>query len=326
MKAMRYHRYGGAEVLQLEDVPMPEPGPGQVRLAVRAASVNPYEFHFLRGDPLFMRLITGLRRPKEPGIGKDVAGVVDAVGSGVTDFAPGDEVFGSGDGSYAEFCLAPVAKLAHKPASLSFEEAAALPMAGYTGLQALDQAGVGAGAPPGKRVLVNGASGGIGHLVVQMAKAMGAHVTATCKTANVAWVKELGADRVIDYAKASLLDGPDDHDAIIDMVVNHPLRALVGKLAPGGTYAWVGAAKMGKVLGPLPKLARLQLMRTKDRRAIVVNAKALRSDLERMAAWADAGQLRPTIEQVLGLEQAGEGIVHVERGHSKGKTVIQVAT
>ncbi len=318
MQAIQYSRYGGGEALQLVDVPAPEPGPGEVRLRVRAAAVNPYDFHFMRGEPLFMRLIIGLRRPRKRGIGRDAAGVVDAVGPGVTEFSIGDEVYGAATGAFAEEAIGVVHELIRKPARLSWAEAAAIPMAAITGLQALDRGRVAAGS----RVLINGASGGIGHFTVQMAKAMGAHVTAVCKTSNVDWVRALGADEVMDYTQISITDLPPRFDCIIDTVANHSVSACGRLLTPGGTYVWLGSAQMGRVFGPL---GRALLMTVAGRRYQVVNARGTRDDMERLNGFIEAGQLQPVIEHTFPLARVGEAIAHVEAGHTRGKTVIQVA-
>ncbi len=318
MKAIRYTCYGGPEKLSLETIEVPAPGPAEVRLRVRAAAVNPYDFHFMRGEPLFMRLFIGLRRPRRSGLGRDVAGVVDAVGPGVTQFTIGDEVYGAATGAFAEQAIGRVDELIGKPAQLCWEEAAAIPMAAFTGLQGLDRGRVGAGS----RVLVNGASGGIGHFTVQMAKAMGAHVTAVCKTSNVDWVRGLGADEVVDYTRTSITDLPARFDCIIDTVANHSVSACGRLLAPGGTYVWLGSARMGRILGPL---GRTLVMTVAGRRYQVVNAKRTRDDMERLNAFVAAGQLRIVIEHTFPLEQAGQAIAHVEAGHTKGKTVIQVS-
>src|SRR4051794_27298790 len=202
MHALRFTRYGApADVLRLEHVDIPEPGEGEVRVRVRAASVNPVEWHLVRGDPLLIRLLAGLRAPKDPALGGDFAGVVDALGPGVTGLAAGDEVFGSALGSLAEYACAKAERVARKPTVMSFEEAAAIPVAGVTALQAVRDH---AQTEAGQRVLIIGAAGGVGSFAVQIAKALGAEVTGVCSTANLEFVRGLGADHVVDYTREEL--------------------------------------------------------------------------------------------------------------------------
>ncbi len=319
MRAIVYDRYGGPDVLRIEDVPVEAPGQGQVRLRVRAASVNPYDFHFLRGEPWFMRAMTGLARPRLPRLGRDVAGEVVAVGPGVTDLAVGDEVFGAGYGTFAEECLATATQLVPKPAALSFDAGAALAMVGTTALQGLEAGGL----ARGKRVLIVGASGGIGHVAVQIARAHGATVTAACRASNAAWVKGLGASRVVDHTTPAFAEsGP--YDLILDMVANHPAGTMTSMLAENGTYVVIGWATMGKVLGPMPQVIGLRMRRPRGRRRIaVVETDYTRETLSALAALAGKGDLAVRIEHVGGLEDVGAAIARVVDGRSKGKTVIR---
>lgn len=317
MQAIRYERYGGPEVLQLQEVDVSEPGPGEVRMRVHAASVNPYDFHFMRGEPLFMRLFTGFSKPRKHGLGSDVAGVIDAVGEGVTLFKVGDEVYGAADGAFAESALGKESELSMKPSSLDWNEAAALPMAAITALQGIERAGVG----PGSRVLVNGASGGVGHIVVQMAKAMGAHVTAVCKASNSDWVKDIGADRSFDYQEKPVVDSGSIFDAIIDTVSNHSLAEFKQIMAPGAIYVWLGSAKMGRIMGPLGHIFRIAISGPQFQ---MVNAKRTREVMDQINQFVDLELLRPRIEHTFPLAAIGTALSHVEAGHTKGKTVVQI--
>lgn len=231
MKAVTQGKYGSAKVMELRDIDKPQIAEDEVLLRVRAAGVNPADWAIMSGLPYVARPIYGLRKPKNAVRGTDVAGTVEAVGSGVTRFQPGDEVFGSAKGSYAEYAAASEEELALKPANLTFERAAAVPMAGLVALQALRKGNVGAG----HKVLINGASGGIGTFAVQIAKSLGAHVTAVCSTRNVELMRSLGADEVIDYSQTDFTQGGRKYDFILDNVSNHSLSSLRRVLSPTGT-------------------------------------------------------------------------------------------
>ncbi len=235
MKAIVQHEYGSPDTLRLEDVDRPDAGPGQVLVQVRAASVNAADWHVMRGDPKLARLQLGVRRPKAPVRGRDFAGEVAEAGAGVTHVGPGDEVFGEtgmADGAFAEYVRAPAGQVAPKPAGLTFEQAAALPLAGCTALQALRDV---AHVQPGQRLLVNGASGGVGTFAVQIGKALGAHVTAVCSTRNVELVRSLGAEDVVDYTAEDVVSARQPFDVILDLVGNRSLRELRGVLTERGT-------------------------------------------------------------------------------------------
>jgi NADPH:quinone reductase-like Zn-dependent oxidoreductase len=253
MKAIRYDRYGGPEVIELRDVDPPTVGDRDVLVRVRAASVNPLDFHFLRGTPYLLRLMAGLTRPKETGLGADFAGDVEAVGRAVTAFQPGDEVFGRTRGTFAEYVSLPEdGVVLTKPAGLSAEQAAAVPIAGFTALQGLRDKGH---LQSGQAVLVNGAAGGVGTFAVQLAKAYGAEVTGVCSTRNVDLVTSLGADRVIDYTTEDFTRSGRRHDIVLDMIGNRSLRELRRVLTPKGVLVGVGAAEMGDWVGPLASMA-----------------------------------------------------------------------
>ena len=237
MKAIVYHNYGSAEVLKLEEIEKPAPGEKEVLISVRAAAVNPLDWHYIRGTPGFIRLIIGLGKPKSPRLGVDVAGHVQAVGAQANQFKPGDEVYGTCRGAFAEYACAPESTLALKPASVTFEQAAAVPIAALTALQSLrDKAGIQAG----QKLLINGAAGGVGTFAVQMAKWLGAEVTGVCSARNAELVRSLGADRAIDYTREDFTRGAQRYDAILECVGNHSFSACRRVLNPKGIYVGVG--------------------------------------------------------------------------------------
>ncbi|MDN4474157.1 NAD(P)-dependent alcohol dehydrogenase [Demequina zhanjiangensis] len=324
MKAVRYDRYGGPEIMSLADLPLPEPGEGQVRLRNRAASLNPYDWHLYRADPALVRTFAGWRSPGEKVLGADVAGVVDAVGPGVTELSVGDAVYGEiGFGACAEYTLARPRNLALKPHTLSFTEAAAVPMGALTSLQGLEAAGV----PQGGRVLVIGASGGVGHMGLQLARVLGAsRVVAVCSGRNAGWVSELGADRVIDYTRESVEDCGEQFDVILDLVSTSTLRTLAPLLDPDGAYLPLGGLGGGRLLGPLGGMLRAQVTAPFVRRRLVrLTAKALGSDLARIAAWIDEGKVRPHLDSVFPLEAHRDALELLESTHAAGKVVIEIA-
>jgi NADPH:quinone reductase-like Zn-dependent oxidoreductase len=253
MTAIRYTEYGTSEVLRVESVPRPEPGDDQVLIEVHAAAVNPLDWHYMRGTPYVMRLDTGIGAPKDPKVGVDVAGRVRAVGSSVTRFKPGDEVFGSGPGAFAEFVLASENRIVHKPPALTFAQAAAVPVAAVTALQGLRDKGR---LQRGEHVLINGASGGVGTFAIQIAKAMGTQVTAVCSGRNVAMVRALGADHVIDYTRADFTRGRQRYDVVLDLVGNRSLFDVRRVLEPDGRHVLIGGGGPddGRWLGPVTKM------------------------------------------------------------------------
>ena len=248
MQAIVYHRYGKPDVLECTEIDKPLPSAGEVLIQVRAASVNPYDWHFLRGTPAFIRLFTGLRRPKSPRLGADVAGVVAAVGVNVTRLRPGDAVFGVCKGAFAEFACAKETEVAVKPENLSFEQAAAVPIAGITALQGLRDNGR---VKTGQTVLINGAAGGVGALAVQIAKWLGAEVTGICSTRNVDLVESLGADSAIDYTRQDFTRSGNRYDVIFDLVGNHSLSAIRRALRPRGIFVGCGGGGPDKPSGEL---------------------------------------------------------------------------
>src|SRR3954453_7509467 len=326
MNAISPEGYGPPEKLQPRQVPVPAPGTGEVLIRVRAASVNPLDWHHVRGEPFVLRAMTGMRRPKQPGLGADAAGVVDSVGEGVTDLRPGDEGFGIAHGAFAEYAVGDQTKLALKPAHLTFEQAAALPIAGTTALQALSEHG---GVEGGNRGLILGAAGGVGTFAVQLAKAMGAEVTAVCGTGGVALVESLGAVRVIDYTKEPVTETTERYDVVFQVSGDYGLRELGRLVVPGGTLVIVGSG-VGRdsrfsIFGPLWRLALAQVVaRVQRRRIVTFVAKTRTASLQTLAEHTAAGTVTPLLERTYPLAQAGEALTHIENGHAHGKTVLTI--
>jgi NADPH:quinone reductase-like Zn-dependent oxidoreductase len=323
MKAIIFDHYGPPEDLTLHEVPAPVPGGHQVLLEVRAAALNAADWHVMRADPLLVRLMCGLFKPRVRRLGADVSGVVLAVGPAVTRFKAGDEVFGclpvGSWGSYAEQVCAPEDALALKPAQATFDEAAAVPLAGLTALQALRDVGQ---LQPGQKALVNGASGGVGTLAVQIAKALGAVVTAVCSSRNVDLARSLGADHVIDYSKEDFTQQGQRYDVIVAANGYHPLAAYKRVLSPQGRYAMVGGAgrQMAEAILMGPWLSEKG-----GRRLGRVDMKSTRADLQFLADLLETGKLKPVIDRRYSLPQVPEAIRYLEEGHARGKVVITVS-
>jgi NADPH:quinone reductase-like Zn-dependent oxidoreductase len=322
MKVMWYERYGyPGEVLEPRQVEVPDPGPGEVRIEVRASSVQPLDWHLMTGEPRILRAQMGLRtRRHVPG--GDMAGVVDVVGADVTRFQVGDEVFGEvNGGGLGEYVVAKETHLAHMPESASFEDAAALPVAGLTALQGLSDWG---GLQPGHRVLVVGASGGVGTYAVQIAKALGARVTAVCSTPNVANTASLGADEVIDYTKDDFTDTGQRYDVILDMPGNRGLLTMRRLLEPGGTYVMIGGPK-GRWISPVPTLITIKLVSVFGGRRMTFGLERTSAeDLKQMADWMSTGQVRSVIDRNYKLAEAADAIAYIGEGHARGKVVVTV--
>jgi len=303
MRAIVSRRYGE---LALEEIDAPEPGPEHVLVRVRAAGVNPLDYHELRGTPRLARVVLGLRRPKHARRGVDVAGTVEAVGAEVTSIGPGDNVYGIGRGSFGELVRATENVLAPKPAQLSFEEAAAIPVAAVTALEAVRERG---GLRPGQSVLVNGASGGVGTFAVQIVKALGGEVTGVCSTRNLELVRSLGADRVLDYTDGHFASA-GRHDLVVNCAEGRSLADLRRVLVPGG--------KIVLVTGSLAQMAA-----SATRRDVVgFIADVTRERLVFLSGLVEAGHLRPVIERTYELEHTAEAIRHVESHHTRGKVVV----
>lgn len=321
MRAIVQERYGPPAALQVGSIAIPQPGDDEVLVQVEAAGVDPGVWHVVTGLPYGVRLGFGLLRPKNPVPGLDLAGVVASVGSNVHSFAPGDRVFGTGRGSYAEYAVAAALKLAPLPATLSFEAAASVPISGQTALAALRKAGDIAG----RRVMVIGAGGGVGTFAVQIAKAWGAHVTAVCSTPKIDFVRSLGADSVIDYTCADLLsEGPVD--VVIDTAGNRPLIDLRRALTPTGVLVLVGGeASDGKLLQGFDRQFRALLWSPLLRQRLVpLMATQNTADLLALTRLIEDGAVTPVLDQVLGLNEVAAALDHLHAGHAQAKTVISL--
>ena len=319
MKAIVYRRYGSPDVLRLEEVPTPIPKDGEVLVRVHAASVNPLDWHLLRGKPYIVRPTSGWRKPKRNIPGVDVAGVVEAVGRDVTLVKPGDEVFGEKSRACAEYVCGPEKLFVHKPANMTLEQAAALPVGAITALQALREKGR---LQPGQRVLINGASGGVGTFAVQLGKHLGGEVTGVCSTVNVDMVRSLGADHVIDYTREDFTRVGRTYDLIVDNVGNRSLLAMRHALAPNGTAVLVGASK-GDWVGPVARmLAASQLSRFGSRRFVGMLTDIERDDLLYLRELAEAGKISPVIDRRYPLSEVPEAIRYLETMRARGKVII----
>jgi NADPH:quinone reductase-like Zn-dependent oxidoreductase len=317
MTAFVYERYGPPETLRVAQVDKPAPDAGDVLVKVLATSVNAADWHCLRGKPLFSRTTLGLRRPKYRILGVDIAGQVEAVGSGVTRFKPGDEVYANlldhGYGGFAEYVSAPVDVVSVKPAILSFEEAAAVPMAAVTALQGLRHHGE---IRPGQKVLINGASGGVGSFAVQIAKSFGAEVTGVTSTRNLDLVRSLGADHVVDYTTTDFVHSGRRYDLILDTVGNRSVPDLRRALAKGGKAAVTGFTSVAKLIG-------VSLRGGKD--IAMVQAHVITKDLQLLSTLIEAGTVRPAIDRRYPFAEIPAAIAYLEQGHAKGKVVVGVA-
>ncbi len=321
MKAIVYERYGPPDILQLKEVDKPVPEENEVLVKVRAASVNPLDWHAMRGEPFLQRLESGFLYPKNKILGADVAGEVEAIGKNVKGFQPGDEVYGdlywNGLGTFAEYVTIPEKSVALKPSNLTFEEVACIPQAAFTALHALRDQGK---VQPGQKVLINGASGGVGTFAVQIAKAFGAEVTGVCSTHNLDLVLSIGADRVIDYTQEDFTRNDQQYDLIIDIVANQSLSDLRRVLTPNGICVIIGFSTIGhmlkvNLLGPwISKIGAQKfgmLMPEEDS-----------SDLEVMKEFLETGKVVPVIDQQYAFSEVPEAIRYLEKGHARGKVVI----
>ncbi len=321
MQAIIYCDYGSPEVLELQTLEKPVPGDSQVLVRIRAAAVNPLDWHYMRGTPYLMRLDGGLRKPEEIRLGVDFAGTVESVGRAVTRFQPGDEVFGARTGAFAQYVTVREGLIVPKPGNITFEQAAAVPVAGLTALQALrDHGKVG----PGQKVLINGAAGGVGTFAVQIAKALGAEVTGVCSSRNVELVRSIGADHVIDYTKEDFTQRDERYDVIIDNVGNHSLSDLRGVLTPTGTYVMVGGPS-GRWLDPLPRVLGLVVTSwfvDQEMRFFISQLNA--QDLTLLGEMIAAGQLAPVIDRRYSLSEAAGAVEYLETGRARGKVVIVI--
>ncbi len=323
MKAIVYTQYGSPDVLQLKEIEKPTPKDNEVLVKICAASVNAYDWHYMRADPFLVRLMGGLFRPRNPRLGADIAGRVEAVGRDITQFRPGDEVYSdlaaSGNGAFAEYAAVPEQALVLKPTNLSFEQAAAVPMAAVTALQGLRDAGK---IQPGQKVLINGASGGVGTFAVQIAKYFGAEVTAVCSTRNIDLVRSLGADHVIDYKRDDFAQNGQRYDLILAVNGYHPLSAYKRVLGPKGRYVMAGGSNAqifeALLLGPGMSIVGGKKMGT-------VTATPNSKDLMVLKELLEAGKVVPVVDRCYPLSETAEAIRYLEEAHARGKVVITVA-
>lgn len=323
MKAIVYTKYGSPDVLEFKEVAKPTPNDDEVLVKVIAVSVNAADLHFLRADPFLMRLKAGLLNPKNKILGADIAGRVDAVGRNVQQFKPGDEVFGDisagGWGGFAEYVLARADELVLKPANISFEEAAAVPMAAVTALQGLRDKGK---IRSGQKVLIHGASGGVGTFAVQIAKSFGANVTAVCSTQNLERMRSIGADKVIDYTQEDFAQNGERYDLILAANGNRSISEYERALSPNGTYVTSGGSvsqlSQAMLQGPL-----ISMRGTKKMGNLL--AKPNRADLIFVKELIEAGKVKPVIDRCYPLSDTADAIRYLEEGHARGKVVITVA-
>lgn len=325
MRAAVYDQYGPPEeVLTIRSIPVPAVGADEVLVAVHAAAVNALDWHYTTGEPVFARVTLGLRRPHRSIPGVDVSGTVAAVGEDVTSLRPGDEVFGAvAGGGFAEYVVAPAEAMRPKPAGVGFEEAATIGVAAETAIQGLRDWG---GLVPGQRVLVNGASGGVGSFAVQLAKALGAaHVTAVCSTANVETARAIGADRVVDYTAEDFTSSGEAYDLMFDNAGSRTLRTCARALVPGGTYVMITAPKSRR-LHPLPRLLATPLHFAFTNRTAVAGrvAKSSAADRDLVMAMVEAGTVTPVMDQRWSLDEAPEALRRQGEFHARGKSVVVV--
>jgi NADPH:quinone reductase-like Zn-dependent oxidoreductase len=326
MKAVVYTNYGSPDVLEIRDIKKPVPNDDQVLIKVRTASINPLDWHFMEGTPYIMRAIgVGLRKPKDPRLGVDYAGTVEAVGKNVTQFKPGDEVLGGKSGAFAEYvCARADRAIVLKPANITFEQAASVPIAAITALQGLRDKGK---IQPGQKVLINGASGGVGTFAVQIAKSFGADVTGVCSTRNLDMVRSLGADRVIDYTKEDFTKSGQRYDLILDNVGTQPLSGFRRVLNPNGILVMIGGGgpNDGGLIGPLGRPVKALLLSPFiSQKMGMLMAELNKKDLTTLGDLMQSGKVTPVIDRTYPLSKIAEAIRYLEQGHARGKVVITV--
>jgi NADPH:quinone reductase-like Zn-dependent oxidoreductase len=328
MKAAIYTRYGPPDVVQMAEVEKPVPRDDEVLIRVRAAAVNPYDWHFMRGEPYPVRIAAGgLRKPKDSRLGADVAGEIEAAGRNITQFKPGDAVFGSCKGAFAEYACASESNLAMKPDNVTFEQAASVPIAAFTALQGLRRGGLTKDGKiqSGHKVLINGAAGGVGTFAVQIAKSFGAVVTGVCSTRNVEMVRSIGADQVVDYTQEDFTKSARRYDVVLDCVGNHSFSECRRVLNPRGIYVGAGGTSDNWMIGPLTRAIKaLVLSWFVSQKQVMVLAKPSKEDLTFMGELMAIGKVTPVIDKRYGLSEVREAVRYLEAGHARGKVVITV--
>lgn len=323
MKAAVYAGYGTPDAVRIMEVDKPLPKDNEVLVRVRAAAVNPLDSHLMRGKPYVLRFAFGLRKPRDPRVGRDVAGDVEAVGRNVTALKPGDEVFGVCLGAFAEYACALGSKLAIKPPGVGFEQAASAPIAALTALQALRDHG---DVQPGQKVLINGAAGGVGTFAVQIAKSFGAHVTAVCSAANADMVRSLGADHVVDYTYQDFTKGSERYDLIFDLVANHSLSASRRVLGVPGAYVGAGALSGEGMADFLALMIKPPIFSWfVSQKMLTFMAKGNKDDLTTIGRLMESGKVTPVIDRRYSLSDVAEAIRYVAGKHARGKVVIAIS-
>jgi len=320
MPAIVYHKYGPPDVLELRDIERPAVGDDEVLIRVRAASVNPYDWHFMRGEPYLARIQMGLK-PKTTRLGVDVAGTVETVGENVTQFQPGDEVFGTCDGAFAEYAIGWESSLVLKPANVTFEQAGAVGIAAFTAIQGLRDWGQ---VQAGQKVLINGAAGGVGTFAVQLAKVWGAEVTGVCSTRNVGMVRSIGADHVVDYTRDDFTRDGQRYDLMLDMIGNHSLSRCRGVLTSEGTFVMLGGQN-GRWIRPIDRTLKMLVLSPFVSQKLTLGiAVWSKEDLLLMQRLMEAGQVTTVIDRTYPLSGVPDAIRYLEEGHARGKVVVTV--
>jgi NADPH:quinone reductase-like Zn-dependent oxidoreductase len=322
VKAIVYHEYGSPDVLELRQIEKPIVKDGEVLVRVRAASANPADWHYLRGLPYVMRPQAGLRKPKDTVLGRDIAGQVEAVGKDVTEFRSGDEVFAHVGGGFAEYARVSEGFLVLKPANLTFEQAAAVPLAALTALQGLRDAGQ---VQPGQKVLIIGASGGVGTFAVQIAKSLGAEVTGVCSARNVEMVRSIGANHVIDYTDEDFTQSGQKYDLILQLAGTHSPSDCRRALTRRGTLVLSSGESVGRWIGPVGRIIKaVALSPFVSQRLTTFTTKRSKEDLQFLKELVEAGKLTPVIDRMYSLSEVPDAIRYLEEGHARGKIVITV--
>lgn len=326
MKAIVYHSYGSADVLKCEDIAKPIPHDDQVLIKVQAAALNPLDWRMMKGVPFIIRKLMKMQTPsvEQPiGIGRDVAGVIEAVGRNVTEFKVGDEVFGNCEAAVAEYACTKASRLVAKPETVTFEHAASIPVAGLTALQGLRDKGK---IQAGQKVLINGAAGGVGTFAVQIAKSSQAEVTGVCSATNVEMVRSIGADKVIDYTQEDFTKTAERYDVIVDCVGNKSISECCRLLKPNGRYIMVGAGHEVSMLDILATAVKAVAQSSfSNQKAVMFIAKSKQQDLTLLGELVATGKITPVIDRVCKLEETPAALAYLERGHARGKVVIGVA-